>query len=637
MAEEEVVSQGEIDIDTETDEKLIASKISEEIAQSRSYWQEFKSLCTELYFDFLAYKESIQDSTKSNTFIPLPYVDVRVSKARIKQIITGTKPYARVKPKPYDPELSFKASRFAYDLLNEAEFESFLDLLIQDALIYTGAPFQVTWSTEHKEMPAFWDAESLSEKFGVDLTGADIRIPKFDDDGKRVFELQEVRDGIFLEVISIQDFYLPKNSKNVETDPWAAKHYPATIPDLKDAVDSDGNPYYHNLDRLKALGTTRRADTAEPTRQGQPLKRDYPSRSTFVETFPIIEFCTDKKIFHWPEGTDFLIKGPEPNPYRKKPFHIARVEKLTGEPYGFSPNRANHLLTRTMNEVVDIIMDGLFLEDNKAWILNENLVDDFEVGAIQGNLIHVHGLDSGMDVSTAIRPIETRAIASEIMPLWEKFDSTHQIVAGRPNMSIGMPSLGAETAYENAQLVAGANTPVIDMASNLVDTALRPIHEDLFYLAKIYFTKEKSMEILDDEGNPIREEPLVMTPREVYADYDFEFEFLGKERNKIEERAALTNMLMVWGNVKNVDEVTALIMKNLLLQSGISDTAAISKALDAAIQQRRQMEMMAMQAKTGGQEQGGPMSGSPEMGPGAVGAPMRQAGNFANTFKPTGA
>jgi len=383
---------------------------------------------------------------------------------------------------------------------------------------------------------------------------------------------------------------------------------------------------------LRGLGTTRRADTAEPTRQSQPVQRDEPSQSTFTKEFDIIEFCTDKKIFHWPEGADFLI-ADDLNPYKRKPFHIARVEKLTGEPYGLSPNRVNHLLTRTMNEVVDIIMDGLFLEDNKAFVIDENRIDDFEVGATQGNLIHVKNLDPGESVTNAIYALETRAIANEIMPLWEKLDTTHQLVAGRPNMSVGMPQLGAETAYENAQLAAGASTPVIDMTANLVDTALRKIYQDLFHLATIHFTQEKSMEVLDDDGNLMGGESLVMTPGEVYKNYDFEFEFLGKERNKIEERAALTNMLMVWGNVKNVDELTALIMKILLLLAGIWDTAAIKVALDKAIEQRRQMEMMATQAKMGGQEQGGPMSGLPEGGSEAVGEPMRDTGNMMNAFK----
>lgn len=622
-----------VDIDTEENEELIADKINSEIQSSRAYWQEFKSLCTDLYFDFLAYKESISDKTKSNTFIPLPYVDVRINKGRIKQIFTGTKPYARVKSVPFDSERSFKASHLASKLLDEAGLSGFLDLLIQDALIYTGAPFQETWGSEYKEMPAFWDAESLGEEFGVDLTGLNIRIPKFDDNQERIYEMQEVRDGVFLEVISIQDFYLPKNCKSVESACWAGKLYSASIEELEKAVNPDGTAFYQNLDKLRVLDATRRADTSEVTRQMQPLQRDYPSQSTFTKIYDIIEFCTDRKIFHWAEGTKFLIYNKN-NPYKKKPYHIARVEKLTGEPFGFSPNRANHLMTRTMNEVVDIIMDGLFLEDNKAWVVNEELVDDFEIGAHQGNLIHVKGLDPGVDVNTAIRAIETRAIANEIMPLWEKLDQTHQIVAGRSNMAVGMPTLGAETAYENAQMVAGQNTPVIDMASNLVDTALRPIYEDLFHLLKINMATEKTIEILNDNGE-LAQPPMQVKPSELYSDFEFEFEFLGKERSKIEERAALANMLMVWGNVKNVDEVSAILMKNLLLLSGISDTAAIQDALTKAIEQRRQMEMMALQMKQGQQGEGGGMMGLP--GPGEeVGEPMRDMGNMNNVFKPTG-
>lgn len=628
MEEEKVevrASPEDIDIDTEEDEQLIAQRIASEIARSRSDWQAFKTLCTELYFDFLGYKESITDTTKSNTFIPLPYVDVRITKGKIKQIITGTKPYCRVKPAPYSPDLSFKASHFSHSLLNEANFEGFLDLLVQDALIYTGAPFQVTWGSEYKEMPAFWDAESLGQELGVDLTGMPIRIPKFDESGERVYELQEVRDGLFLEVIPIQDFYLPGNSKSVEEDVWAGKSYSAVIGDLEDEVGPNGTPRYHNLDKLRRFKETQRTDTSEIARQKQPLKRDYPVRPVTTNTCDIIEFCTDRKIFHWPEGTDFLIAN-EPNPYKKKPYHIARVEKLTGEPFGFSPNRANHLMTRTMNEVVDVIMDGLFLEDNKCWVVNEDLISDFEVGAVQGNIIHVQGIDVNTDVRTAIHAIETRALAPEIMPLWEKLDRVHQIVAGRPDMSAGMPVLGAETAYENAQLVAGANIPVIDMVDNLISTALRPIYEDLFHLCKINFATEKSIEILDDDGQLISQD-LIMTPGEVYADYTFDFEFLNKERNKLEERAALTNMLMVWGNVQNIDEVSSLLMKNLLLQSGISDTAAINDALAQAIEQRRMMEMMALQAKAGGQQ--GTTGATPKEA-------MKKTANMGNAFKPTG-
>jgi len=614
----------DVDIDTEENETLVAQKINSEIGQSRSYWEAFKNLCTDLYFDFLAYKEAIRDKTKSNTFIPLSYVDIMVTKARIKEIITSAKPFCRVLPKPYNPELSFKLGHFAHELLVEAEVESFLDILIQDAQIYPGAPFQVTWGIEHKELPAFHEMQ-FSPQFPP------IRIPKFDEfTQERVFEDQETREGIFLENIKIDDFHLPRKSKKVETDPWAAKTYSKSLTELEAEIDPvTGLPRYQNLDRLRRIGETRRADSSEQARQGQPLKRDLPGADTFVPIPDITEFCTGKSIFHVPEGTDFLILK-ERNGYRRKPYHIARVEQLNNEPFGFCPNRANHQMSRTYNEIVDVVMDGLFLEDNKAWILNEDLVDDFEVGATQNNLIHVKGLDGGVDVATAIKAIETRAIAPEILPLLQIFDRLHQLVAGRPDTAAGIPAVGAETAYENALLERGSSGRILDMTTNLVNTALRPIYEDLFHLAKIYFATQKSIEILDDKGDLINQ--LTVGPGEVFGDIKFSFEFLGKERRKIEQRAAMINLLQVWGNMVNIDPVSVLIMKNLLIDSGIPDTAAIQEALDASIQQRMQIQQMQMQIAM--QKANQPSKGGDKQG--SVHQSMNTAANAGDTFKPVG-
>lgn len=620
------VSEGyirDVDIDNEPDEAVIAQKINSEIQQSRSYWQPFKGMCTELFFDFLAYKESITDKTKSNTAIPLSYIDIMVNKARMKKIILAVKPYARVKPKPYNADLSFKLGHLYTDLLDEAGFEGFLDILIQDACIYPGAVFQVDWGVEYKDLPAFHEIPLAPDQ-------PPLRLPAFDPEtGERTFQRQEVREGIILDNIHIQDFYLPKNSKDAETDPWAAKIYSRTLPQLYEAVNPDGSPKYQNLDKLGEIGETTRTDTSELARAAQPVKRDYPSKMTFGKTVDIIEFCTNKFIFHVPEGQDFLILK-EKNSHRRKPFHIARVEKLTGEPFGFSPNRANHLMSRTYNEIIDIIMDGLFLEDNKAWVLNEDLVSDFEVGASQGNLIHVHGIEPGMDVRSAIFPIETRAVANEILPLLEKFDQIHQLVGARPNSAAGMPVQGAETAFENALLEQGGSWRILDMVQNLVTTALRPIYNDMSHLLKIHFAVEKTIELLNDNGQLIHQ--LVVSPFDVYGDSEPQFEFLGKEKAKIEERAAIINLLQVWGNLVNIDPVSVLLMKNLLLNSGIQDMDAIQQALDQSIQQRMMMQQMQMQLamqKASPAKQGGDKQGS-------IHQSMSKTANAGNAMKPIG-
>jgi len=611
----------DIDLDTEENETLIAQKVNSEIFQSRSYWQNFKNLCTDLYFDFLAYKEAITDKTKSNTFIPLSYVDIMVNKARIKTIVLSTKPYARIKPKPYNEELGFKLGHFSTQLLDEADFEGFLDILIQNALIYPGAVFQTDWGVEYKDLPAFREIPLMPGQ-------PPLRLPAFGEDGKRTFERQEVREGLILENIPIQNFYLPKNAIEAETDPWAAKIYSRTLPQLKEAVNPDGSPKYNNLTKLGEVGETQRADTSELARAAQPVKRDYPTQMTFGKTVDIIEFCTDKSIFHVPEGQDFLILK-ERNSHRKKPFHIARIERLDGEPFGFSPNRANHLMSRTYNEIVDIIMDGLYLEDNKAWVINEDLISDFEVGASQGNLIHVKGIEPNVDVRSAIFPIETRAIATEIFPLLEKFDEIHQITAARSNTAAGMPARGAETAFENALIEQGGSWRILDMVRNLITTALRPIYKDLFHLLKIHFATRKSIEILDDNSRLIQS--LLISPFDVYGDSEPQFEFLNKEKVKIEERAAYINLLQVWGSLVNVDPVSVLLMKNLLINSGISDMAAVQEALDQSIQQRQQMQQMQMQLamqKASQTKQGD------KQGP--IHESMSTAANAGNVLKPVG-
>lgn len=629
----------DVDVDNEPNEQLVAQKISTVIQQSRSDWQQFKDFCTELYFDFLAYREAIDDKAKSNTFIPQSYVDIQVNKARLKKLITMVKPYARVKPMPFDPALSFRLSHWASHMLDEAEFEKFLDILIQDALTYPGAIFQASWGVEYKNLPAFDEQEIFP--------GASIRQARFEldpdkpinPDGspniRRAFENQEVREGMFLENINIQDFYLPGNSREAETDPWAGKVYNTDLVSLTRAINPDGSPKYMNLNRLGEIGETRRADTDETTRMKQPVKRDYPKTDTFGKTFDVIEFVTDDHIFHVPEGADFLILK-ERNPYRRKPYHIARVEQLNGEPFGFCPNRANHLMTRTYNEIVDIIMDQLFLEDNKSFVINEERIDDFEVGAAQGNLIHVKQLEPGENVRNNIWALETRAITTEVFPLLKMFDDIHQVTAARSNMAAGMPVQGVETAYENARLEEGEGHRILDMASNLINTALRPIYDDLFHLAQINYVRGNPIEILNDQGGLTEklpygvENPFIIGPSELYGTkLTYQFEFIGKERTKIEERAAIINLLQVWGAMVNIDPVTVLLMKKLLINFNMEDTAKIEEALNQSIQQRLMIQQLEFQAKN-----------QPEKGQsdkqGSVHKSMNVAGNAQNSRKPAG-
>ncbi len=617
----------DVDLDNETNPELIAAKINSEINQSRTYWQAFKELCTDLYFDFLSWKEGVDNANRSNTFIPLSYVDIQVTKARIKRTTTSTRPYGRIRPVPFNADLSFRLSEGAHQLLQEAEFDSFWDLLIQDALIYPGAPFQVTWGIETALMPVL---DPLTQ------------LPVFDEMGKRVFAEQPVRNGLFLENIGIQDFYLPQNSKKVETDPWAAKMYNVDLQTLRGSFKSDGSPKYINLEQLGIYDETKRPDSSEQERMAQPTLRDTSTKPTYGKTWDIIEFVTRNKIFHVPYGTNFLISDPEEhNPYHRKPFHIARVEKLTNEPYGFCPNRANHLMTRTYNEMWDVVMDGLFKEDNKAFIYNDELINAMDIGGEQGNLIGVHGLDPGVDVTTAIKALETRALATELFPVLGMINQIHEQTASRSATDAGLAQQGAETAYENARIEAGAAHRPLDMAQNIVDTALRPIYLDLIHLARLNFIEGRQMEKIDDNGQV--SQSFALMPSDFQGMLHVDFDFIDKERKRLAEQAQTMNLLQVWGNMANIDPVSVVLMKNLLLNSGLPDTVAIQKALDQSLMQRQmlqvlqmQMQMQAQQAQAIAQQNRFNQSEKKPRKDTAGEQATHRAGNSINAMKPAG-
>jgi hypothetical protein len=242
MAENQVKYRvEEVDVNDEsTSDEDIARKISADIEQSTNAWQTLKAKFTDYYFDFLSYKESISDITKSNTFIPLPYVAVRANKSRLNSSILASEPYGKVLPDPFDADLSWRLSLLYTKQLDEAKYRLFVDQMLLDALIYGSAGFQVTHEQISKPMPAFYEGTS---------------IPQFNENGERVFTQQIVKDGIALSNIHIQHFFLPPRCISAEGAEWNAILHQKTLSELK---RMDG---FKNLDKLLEYSRTEKSDS----------------------------------------------------------------------------------------------------------------------------------------------------------------------------------------------------------------------------------------------------------------------------------------------------------------------------------------------------------------------------------------
>ena len=578
------VDQSSLDISIgEMDDRSVAEKIDSDIKDSIQGWQDLKNRFTEYYFDFLAYKEEILNKYKSNTFIPLPFVSTIVLKSKLKSAILSGRPYATAIPEPYDPMLSRRISLYYDTLLMDAQFRKFLDLMILDCLVYGSAPFKVVHEKKTKKLPAFYrDPEN------------GIVIPLFDDKGERIFADEVTKDGIRLDNIHIQDFYVPDKCIDAESAPWNAQTFRKTFDEIKET------PGYYNLDKLRELKKSESTDRNEKQRvesaQHKSVGGNLPEN-----TFELIEYVTDDHIYHKPWDADFLVFRDK-NIYRRKPFHLGKVYPLTNEPYGLSPLGEEHLMIHTFNEVVDVIMDGLNKEDNKQWIVNADTVNDFELRSQQGNIIHVHDVGMDGDVSKHVRAVETRAIATEIFPLIQFFDRMHQKVSGGVDAMEGIPAQGAETAYENAMLAQGALSRIEDMLSNLEDSFGEFLYADIQHLNNIYFNEGKTIQEFSPNNVEVKE--FRVEPMEVWGKYKFKIDWVGRERERMQERASLTQSLGVLGNMSTWNEVTAMLIENLMVMSGVKDVERIKEALDKAIYFSRMAQMMPSGAGAAGGEEG---------------------------------
>jgi len=172
MAEKGEIKKGDLEQEVkvrigsigEMSDELLVKKIDSDFNQSQQAWQDLKSKFTDWYFDFLSWKEDITDIYKSNTFIPLPYVAIMWLKSRLKSAILSGRPYFRVIPEPFEPMESYRLSKFCDLQLEEAGFPKFIDLILQDCLIYGNGVFQVVHDKKTKMMPAF-----LGDELGIKI------------------------------------------------------------------------------------------------------------------------------------------------------------------------------------------------------------------------------------------------------------------------------------------------------------------------------------------------------------------------------------------------------------------------------------------------------------------------------------
>lgn len=571
------------EVDKEKDTKKIAEKIESDLQESISYWQSLKAKFTDYYQDYLSYTEKLRDKYKSNTFLPNPFSDVRTIKGRMKSALLSSYPYIGLIPKgafsPDKERIVLKKEKAYSSQLDEANLRFYLDQWLLDCCIYgTGLP-EIGWKRIYKPRPQFYPT----------IQG---KLPLFEK-GDRVFIETLVYNGIELGICNIDDIFLPTYCSNILDTPWIIKRFRATIDDLAsekrlvvvktgdEMFEFQEQPVYdlsalNRLKEKKKVSQISYKDTGEYQRKKSAFYQSVPNSTSMPLEF--VEYITDQKICIKPVGENFLVRE-DANPIRMKSIGCAQILPLTNEAYGIGIIQPEHKICRTMNEIINVVSDQLWLEDSKMWIVKEDSVSDFEMRSGHGNIVHVRNWEGA--VGDAVQAVQTRALATEVFTLLGYFDRTRQVASSAVDVLKGLEFQGSKTATESSYIMGGATGGIEDYLLNLEATLGVWLFNSLEQLNQINYGTTENFYIYDDNGRLV--DKFDLTPEEMQEDCSSRFTWAGRERARTDERAQVTQQLQIFGQLPPEawnNKVILEVIKQLLVLSTARNGEYLVKQLE---------------------------------------------------------
>jgi len=594
-------------IDQETDELKIAEKVESDARESLTHYQALKAKFTDYDHDFLAYREKLNDNTKANYASPDPFSDVRVIKGRLKSAILSSYPYAYAIPegtalqRQEKEVLGYELSYFYSHKLFMANFAYYLDLWLTDTCKYGIGHPVMQWKRGRKPMPAYVKSP-LGQK------------PLYKNN-RRVFLSDLTYDGIQLGVASVDDVYYPAYCADALDTPWLAMRFRSTLAELAmqtyvravipaEGIESTEDiqyeevPLYYNLDKIREKKKTYqiRTDT-EYQRKKTAYYQSIPYSASAPMEFWM--YFTAFKIYVKPVNENFLIRNDD-NSFGRIPIGASYIYPLPNEVYGMGVLAPVHKHNRYQDEMINVMLDQLFKEDQKTWIYAKNKIQN--VADLYAGLGGVIGVDDweGGDLFGAVRPVETRAVANEILPMINRFDYKRQTANGAVDAMKGGGSQGPEkTATQSSYEFSGATGSIEDYLFNLEGSLGTWLFNFLQHLCHLNYNSSENISIYGN-NEKIADQIQINTAK-VLNPVDFRFQWAGRERARDTERASLTNVLQVMGAIPPeayaTNPVLLDLVKEIILLSPIRNADILVKKLEERIQQ---MPMMPSSGGNGG-------------------------------------
>ena len=254
--------------------------------------------------------------------------------------------------------------------------------------------------------------------------------------------------------------------------------------DLGELVDGDGMPLYDQQqveDCYASVTLLMQTERQKRTGTGQWVmsnRRPVILHEYYCTLIDEHGKCLGRNVLCVVANNKYLIRGPEKNPFwhGKDWLLAAPIVNVPLAPYGKSYAENFAAVTKTFNELTNLILDAIQTSAMKAWaIVPEALQDPSQVEeGIYPNVLW--RLNHGEMPQDVLASLDMGKIPPEVFQVWQSIKKELQEGAAFNEMTLGQSApKGRTTAAEVSTVDNNATSYIRSIASNIEHSFLEPL------------------------------------------------------------------------------------------------------------------------------------------------------------------
>lgn len=380
-------------------EKQAVDKLMGDFIVRETWRRPYELLWWQIYILYMSGQVSAKTPTRAKIFIPVCFQIIEAAVPKLISFLSGNDSQFDVKPEDIkEQQIADNIKKLLQDQLKKAQFDPKYTWFVKQLCMYGTSYFFVDWKVRQE-----WVWEN-TPKTSVKTDENGLNVPTTEYEMKKVYKVVERRPE--LTWLDVLDVYPAQDYATVEDQPGVFIRRFMNKDDFAGKCQGD-NPYFANLDKVQATGTSQRY---QETRQWRKTARGEIStvQSSQIE---LIEYwgpwdldgsgnpCECQIVI----ANRTVVVRAVPNPYyhQQRPLVKVCFTDVPGEWFGIGLIEPVISLQNELNTVRRQRLDNINLCINRMWkVLSTADVDIDKLTSAPGGVI----LTDNMEAIESIAP-----------------------------------------------------------------------------------------------------------------------------------------------------------------------------------------------------------------------------------------